>query len=91
MQGYRERELSSKLTSFTLSGLQPGETYGIQLKTKVRRKIRLIESNAKCPYSKKLTCKATHLTHLAIHLPYLATHLPHLATHLPYLAPISLT
>jgi hypothetical protein len=34
-QGYRERELSSKLTSFTLSGLQPGETYGIQLKTKV--------------------------------------------------------
>ena len=35
VQGYRERELSSKLTSFTLSGLQPGETYGIQLKTKV--------------------------------------------------------
>jgi hypothetical protein len=35
LQGYRERELSSKLTSFTLSGLQPGETYGIQLKTKV--------------------------------------------------------
>ena len=34
-QGYRERELSNKLTNFTVAGLTPGETYGIQLKTKV--------------------------------------------------------
>jgi hypothetical protein len=33
-QGYKERELSSKLTNFTIAGLGPGETYRIELKTK---------------------------------------------------------
>jgi hypothetical protein len=34
LQGYKERELSNKLTNFTIAGLGPGETYRIELKTK---------------------------------------------------------
>ncbi|XP_023343416.1 uncharacterized protein LOC111712896 [Eurytemora carolleeae] len=37
--GYTEREISNKLTSFTISGLSPGETFGIGLKTKTGDRI----------------------------------------------------
>ena len=43
---YTERELSSMITEYKISGLSPGETYGIELKTKtgLRSVFRLCDS-----------------------------------------------
>ena len=35
-EGYTERDVSSMMTSFLVTGLQPGEIYGLTLKTKVK-------------------------------------------------------